>query len=120
MGELDNSENLAAACYILVNDLREYLGCGRIAIGLFRSGKVDCKLAAVSGLSDFDKRSEYAEQLEAVLNEAVLRDKITVVSTENNDPSEGTLAHQNLLASKNAKTLVTAPLYSKSSEVVGA
>ena len=120
LGELDNSESVAAACYILVNDLREYLGCGRIAIGLSRSGKVDCKLAAVSGLSDFDKRSEYTEQLEAVLNEVILRDKITVLSTKSSDLSEGTLAHQNLLAGKNAKTLVSAPLYSNSREVVGA
>lgn len=120
LAQLDNSEDLASACYVLVNDLRSYLRCGRIVLGLTKSGKLDCKLAAVSGLSDFDQRSDFSERIESVLNEALLRDQITVVGTEKKHNDEGTRAHLDLQRSCKAGTLISAPLHSGQGEVVGA
>ncbi len=120
LAKLDNSEDLNSACYALVNDLKDYLGCGRIALGLTRSRKVDCRLTAVSGLSDFDKRSEFAEQLESLLNEALLRDKITVVGASADEADPGTLAHQNYRASSGCKTVISAPLHSGEGKIIGA
>jgi RND family efflux transporter MFP subunit len=120
LSSLDNSEDLITACYMLVNDLRDFLGCGRIALGLTRTNRVDCRLTAVSGLSDFDRRSEFTQQVEAALNEAVLKEEVSVVTGGGEENIAGTLAHQRLRETSHSRTLLSAPLYRAGGEVVGA
>ena len=120
LAQLDNCEDLTSACYLLVNDLRDFLGSSQIALGLTHKNQVDCRLSAVSGLSDFDRRSEFAQQIEAALNEAVLRDTVSIVTSDGRQQSEGTLAHRHLLKTANATTVISAPLYRGRGEVMGA
>ena len=66
------AEDLHAACRTLVNELQQFLGCEQVAIGLRRRGRGRCRVAAVSGLADFDLRSDAPRRLEAMMDKAVL------------------------------------------------
>ena len=109
-----------AACQLLVNQLRLHLGCDRIAIGLRRSARGGCRLTAVSGLADFDCRCEMARDLEAALNEALVRDTPVVLPAQHNSPVPATLAHQRLSRHPGSARLLSAPLHTADGTLVGA
>jgi multidrug resistance efflux pump len=67
------AEDLPAACRTLANELQQFLACGQVAVGLRRRGRGRCRVIAVSGLADFDMRSDAARRLEAMMDEAVLQ-----------------------------------------------
>lgn len=120
LAAIDNSANPTAGYQFLVGDLRKHLGCRQIALGLTRKGQIDCRLAAVSGISGFDQRSEFTNKIEAALNESTLRNEMTVVSVAQQSNSEGSRAHRNLLHSSQATTVITAPLTAEDGTIVGA
>jgi RND family efflux transporter MFP subunit len=120
MTALDNCDDLTTSYQILVNDLQRYLGCQRVAFALTRSGNLDCRLMSVSGLPDFDHRSDFTAEIEAALDEALMRDDITVVQSSDETHCEGSQAHQYLLASGTAKTLISTPLRASDHSAVGA
>ena len=109
------------ASYILVNELQTYLGCDQVALGMThgKETQLDCRLTAVSGVSEFDKRSQYTEQIESVMNEAVLRDQITTVSEDQKQSPDGTLAHDDLRRASRSGVLISAPLYNSENQAVG-
>jgi multidrug resistance efflux pump len=108
------------ACHTLANELREYLSCGRVAIGLRRSAKGRCRLVAVSGIADFDLRCETARSMEAALDEAILLDATTVwppVVTEDRDLIA---CHRRLASLVDAEGVLSAPLRTIGKSVMGA
>jgi RND family efflux transporter MFP subunit len=120
MSALDNCDDLTTSYQILVNDLQRYLGCQRVALALTRSGNLDCRLVSVSGLPDFDHRSDFTVEIEAALDESILRDDITVVQSSDETHCQGSQAHQYLLASGRATTLISTPLRTSDNSPVGA
>ncbi len=77
LGKCDSSRNLQQASITLVNELKDYLECDQVALGLCGISGKSTHLQAVSGMSQFDKRSEFASAMEAALDEAILRDELT-------------------------------------------
>ncbi|NND99606.1 MAG: HlyD family efflux transporter periplasmic adaptor subunit [Pirellulaceae bacterium] len=120
LSQLDDTEDWTTACCVLVNELSDYLGCDQVALAMTKTDQVHCKLAAVSGLSDFDKRSAFTAQIEAVMNEAILRDSVTVISDQQDRQDEGTLAHRDFQRGSRSHTLISTPIYGNDGQPVGA
>lgn len=120
LGKCDSSPNLQAACITLVNELKEYLNCGQVALGLCGFSKKSCRLHAVSGMSTFDKRSEFANALEAALDESILRDELTVWPPAQVNQRTPALAHRRVCEVTGHEAVITAPLYDDQENLVGA
>ena len=66
------ADDLPAACRAIANELKHFLNCDQVAIGLRRRGRGRVRITAVSGLADFDLRSDTPRRLETAMDEAVL------------------------------------------------
>lgn len=117
--DLQRHDNLGDLCKDLANQLQSHLDAERVVIGLCETSELDCKMAAVSGLSRFDKRAELTRLVEATMNEAVLRGSVTVLSDVDERFPEGSLAHQKMMKAISAQTLITSTLVDHDEKVVG-
>jgi multidrug resistance efflux pump len=66
VAKLATARNLRAGCHLVVDELPAHLGCRQIALGLIGFGG-RCRLRAISGMRDFDRRAELPQVLEAKL-----------------------------------------------------
>ncbi len=80
-----HADDLPDACRTLANELKQYLGCGQVAVGLCRRGRGRCRVAAVSGIADLDLRSDAPRRLELLMDEAVLHDNGTEPNSRSGD-----------------------------------
>ena len=119
VSRLQSCDRLQLACYRLVKDMRDFLGCQRVAIGLRPRNTRRCRLHAISGLAEFDRRADIVRMLEAVMEEAILRDEFTVwpVPTSRR---HATLAHKKLARIAEVETVASSPLKDDHDEVIGA
>lgn len=115
-----STTNSRDACYALAGELQRHLQCERVVVGLRRRGKGRCRLAAISGVSQFDKRSHAAQALESALDETVLRDDVTTWPPENDDQRHACLAHKALCWLEGSKSAISAPLRDGSGTAIGA
>lgn len=120
LANLETAENLREASYRLVNELKDHLNCQRVVLGLSRSGKDHCELVALSGMAKFDDRSEFARVMEGALNEAILRNTLTVWPTTDDAERQGGLAHEKLRTTTAAGCVISSPLHDDAGELVGA
>ena len=74
IADVARSTTVAAAAQVLVEASCKYLGSDRVALGLVAPGARLCRLAAVSGVTGIDPQASLSNQLEAVLNESLLRE----------------------------------------------
>jgi len=116
---LAGSRNLQDACAVLVNDLCAEYGWQRVAVALSRGKDAHCRVAAISGVAQFDSHSEYARTLEAALNESVLRDALLIWPPLGQSASPS-LTHQKLSTIANAECVVSCPLKNDAGQVLGA
>lgn len=72
-GDVAGSSDTAAAARMLAQRLREFLDCDIVAVGLPASDGQACRLAALSGVDEFDPSSEMARACEAALRECWFR-----------------------------------------------
>ncbi len=63
--------SLDDACRMLVNDFRDFLQCGSVAIATCRGRRRRVALRAVSGLANVDPHSQLAQLIEAACAEAI-------------------------------------------------
>jgi multidrug resistance efflux pump len=116
---IQTSEQSRQACYRLVNEMEQYLGCRRVAVALQPPKGDRCRLTAISGMAQFDPRSEIARYIEAVLHETIVRGGITTwPAAESN--RHATLAHQKLAKTTACEAIISAPLRDMQGELVGA
>ena len=120
LGKCQSRYNLKQGCVTLVNDLQEFLQCDRVALGLCGSRRKSCRLIAVSGLSQFDKRSEFTSSIEGALDEAILREKVTRWPPTGDSDRSATLAHQRVCEITNLSGVISSALYDDRGSLVGA
>lgn len=120
LGRVENAPNMHYASYTLVNELQDYLGCRRVAVGVRPSGKGRCHLKAVSGIARFDKRSRSAHAIEAAMDEAVLHGDMTVWPPIDDEQQCGALAHKNLCALEDVSSALSMPLHDHEGRTMGA
>jgi multidrug resistance efflux pump len=120
LGKCESSSDLKRACITLVNDLQEFLQCDRVAVGMCGLRRKSCRLIAVSGLSQFDKRAKFATSIEVALDEAILRDKVTRWPPGDESDRSAALAHQRVCEVTNSAGVISSPLYDDRGNLVGA
>ncbi len=120
VGELQASEDLRRGCYALVNGLRQYLGCNRVAVGLRRNCQGPVRLQAVSGLAQFDKLSRLSQAIEAAFEEAVLNGRMSVWPSARHDDRGRSMALNRLTSFDDTRAAVCSPLRDRSGDIVGA
>jgi biotin carboxyl carrier protein len=118
LGKLESCADLQHACFALVSELHDYVGCQRVALGLRRGAK-GCRLRAISGMAQFDARSDIVRALEAALDEALLRDDLSVWPSPDESTRHALLAHQKLCAQCSVSCAVSSPLCDEHGDVVG-
>ena len=114
-----NAPNLRQACFVFVNELRTHFDSQQVAIGLRRKAKGPCRLVAVSGVSHFDKAARSTRAIEAVLDEAILRNEVTVWPPIDEDQRHGALAHKNLYSASDLSCVVSTPLRDREGTAIG-
>ena len=102
--------DLRQACYALSGELATYLQVQRVAVGLRSRGKGRCRLVAISGVAQFDKRSSTAQAIEAAMDEAVLRQDVTVWPAVDDQHRQAALAHKNLCSLEGMNRVVHLPM----------
>ncbi len=120
VGKLENARDLRHACFTAVSELEQHLGGQRTAIGLRHGHKQRCRLQAVSRTARFDKHSEFVRGIEAALDEALMRDALTVWPAASESERHSTRAHQRLCSLADCTAIITAPLRDEQGEAVGA
>jgi multidrug resistance efflux pump len=124
--KIQNARDLKHACHTLAAELRALLGAERIAVALCQRSNDDvprkrpCRLYAVTHLSRFDKQSELVGAIEAALNEAILRDAITVWPPQPDAERGADLAHRKLCSTAGAEAVVSSPLRDDEGRLIGA
>ena len=119
LASLDAAADLSDACRRLVNELQNHLGCHRVALGL--CGRTEhCRLVALSSTDLVDKRSEMARVIEAALDEAVVRDSLTVWPTADDAQRQGGLALEKLRVTTAAGCVISCPLRDDDDQLIGA
>jgi hypothetical protein len=119
---LDLSIRLAAArdvkagCRLIVDQLAQHLGCQRAAIGLLRSATGRCRLAAISGMHDFDPRAPLPRTIEEVLEQAAGQESAIVFDGE----TAGDATAAALVRVANSGGLIAARLRTPAGETIGA
>lgn len=99
-------EDFEKACRVAVDEVRAYLGCSRVVLGLARSGAVHVR--AISGVARVDPKSPAHQPVEAAMREAVRAGRVDFRGGETK--TGGTLAHEMLARDAGAARLVTLPL----------
>ena len=102
-GELDFDK----ACRMAVDDLRDYLGCARVFLGVKKRGAIQVR--AISGVGLVDAKSASHHPFEAAMGEALAAGKrVDFSATETK--SRERVAHEILLRQTGAAQLTTLPL----------
>ena len=114
--DIKAATDLRSAVYALANGLQNHLQCEQVAIGLQKHGTV--RLQALSGQSQFNRRTEVVHALEAAFAETVLRDDVSSFPTAETG-RHCSLAHGQLADLSRADSIVSCPLKSKSGTTIG-
>jgi multidrug efflux pump subunit AcrA (membrane-fusion protein) len=119
LGRLATSRDLSMACYELVNELQRSLGCQQVVLGL-RHRRHTCRVAAMSGAGQIDRRSDRVRALEAVCDESAVRGALTVWPPGDDADRHAMLAHKHLAGTAAAGCVVSAPIVDEQGTLQGA
>ena len=119
LDQVTTASNLRQACYTLAGELETYLQCKRVAVGLRSGGEGRCRLIAVSGVARFDHRSSTAHAIEAAMDEAVLRQDVTVWPAADDEQRHAALAHKKLHALEDTERVFSTPLRDDDGNPIG-
>ena len=118
--KLGPAEDVRSGCIRLTGEVRAFLGCDRVAVGLRRGKTGRCRLMAVSDVADLDHRNELPRRLEAAMDETLLRDAVTVWPPMPGPVRDDAAAHRELASMSGTAGLLGAPLRSADGCAVGA
>ncbi len=118
--EAENCADLRRACHVLAERLQEYLGCDRVALATCSRWNGRSCLRAISGVDKFDKHTPLVGALEAALDEAILRETLTVWPPESAAGRHAALAHHKLCSVADVSCVVSSPLRNSQGELIGA
>lgn len=118
--QIEQASSLGNACHVLVNELQGYLNCRRVVLGLRTGGKGKCRIATMSGVARFDRRSQPVQSIEAALDEAIVRDQVTEWPATEAGIQHGALAHKAVCSAEDTNGAISVPLRTTDGEAVGA
>ena len=118
---LQSAADLPQFCQRLVDELQRYAGCQRVAVGICRGRQGECRVAALSGMSRFDRHAEQVAALESVFQETILRGEgLSVWPPQEDSQRPAMLAHQRLCRVSESRAVVSSPLRDAEGRIVGA
>jgi multidrug efflux pump subunit AcrA (membrane-fusion protein) len=120
LDRLGAAPDLRSACFVLAAELQTYSKCQRVIVGLRHGGNGHCKLMAFSGVANFDLQSRAASTIEAAMNEAVLRNDVTIWPAADDHVSTGALAHKNVCSLEDVRAAISIPLRDQDGAAIGA
>ena len=116
---IQTAESYEEALHAAVNELQKFFHCQRVNLGVLKKIGIGVELAAVSGLSDFDRSSQTAQQLVAAMDELLLRGELTCWPPQPGQTRHALMGHRQLFESTRAEALVSVPLTTASNETFG-
>lgn len=117
-GGIQGARTFRSGCVTLVNTLREYFGCNSVVLGTAtRNGSM--KISAVSGVPDFDARSDLAEQMLDAVHECDTRDRLSVYPADRYADRDSLLAHRRLAETLRVTRLTSHPVKTDAESSVG-
>lgn len=108
--------SLSEGTKLLVNGLKQQLGCSQVALGIVRNRH--CQIVAISGVADVDVRAPQTNQIQMALAEALLAGK-SIASAASQSSCLSPRAHQQLLQSAGFATVLSVPLRTSDGTIVG-
>ena len=105
---------------LLVNAVKNHLGCSRVAIGLKKRRGTQCNLLAISGMSDLNLQAEMPLAVQGTLVEAVRGGEWTVWPADAGPAGSLLPAHARLAAVSGEERVCSAPLRGADGKIVGA
>jgi multidrug efflux pump subunit AcrA (membrane-fusion protein) len=105
---------------VLVNSLKDFLDCERVAVGLKKRRSAQCKLLAISGMSDLNLQAELPQAVQGALSEAMRGGDWTVWPGEKGQTNLLLSAHAALGDISGKGHVCSAPLRGSDGNVVGA
>ncbi|MFT7638959.1 MAG: biotin carboxyl carrier protein [Pirellulaceae bacterium] len=119
LARFGESKNLDAALQSAHAELVRAIAATGGAIGKLK-GLSRCRLFSIHGVGDFDRRSEVVRAWEEALNEAIIRDKITVWPAMDPADRHATLCHQRVGRLHGHSCIISIPLRDADGNAIGA
>ncbi len=120
LAKIESCRDLRHGGGMLVDELQQYVGCQRLALTMCDRRHGRPRLQSISGSQKFDKHSPFVLAVEAALDEAILRDTLTVWPPMSSDDRHAALAHQKLCSVADVQCVVSSPLRDPHGDAVGA
>jgi biotin carboxyl carrier protein len=117
---IGKAEDIRDAGVLLVNAVKNFLGCERVAIGLKNRRGTSCKLLAISGMSDLNLQAELPQAVQGALVESVRGGDWTVWPPEKNHSQALLPAHARLSSICDEKKVCSSALRGADGDVLGA
>jgi len=117
--KIESCSNVDLACQTLVDELRQYLPCQTVVLGLLRSSRGPCHLRAASGSTVLDPKSELTQMYESALDESVLRASCSNWPPRADSQRHGLLAHKRLAEATDSE-IVSCPIRDEQDSILGA
>jgi hypothetical protein len=117
---LGDAAELREACVLLVNAVKDYLGCQRVAMGMRKRRRSQCKLLAISGMSELNLRAEMPLAVQSALLEAARGGDWAVWPAAEGTSEPMLPAHTRLSALSGHARVCSAPVRGVDGSVVGA
>ena len=114
------SDRTIVACQTLASAMHEYFHAKFVAVALNETARSDARLVCVSGIGEFDPKSEQAGRLEAALNETIVRGELTNFPAPSEADRHQHLAHKRVAETTGVEAMVSIPLRDRDEEVIGA
>ncbi len=103
----------------LAAQMSAYLDVDFVVVGVRDGHSEACRVAASNGNDDWELDGALTEIIEAAMDEAVLRDALTVCPPPDNQRQHAALAHQNLRTATGAAMVVSHPFRDGEGRVIG-
>lgn len=116
---IEGPTGFRAGSVTLVNSLKDHFGCQSVVLGIQRKVQSSCKVAAVSGMPEFDQRSEQTLQIEQAFEECLVRDRLSVYPATHYSGKDNLLCHRQLVGTLKAARVTSHPLVTTGGDSVG-
>ncbi len=113
-------DTIESACLALANDLQEFLGCEKVAVGICHGWRQHCQLKAIAGRTRFDKHAEFAQAIETTFDDTLLKDQITIYRSEDSCGQAANRSFKQLNSAWAADSAICVPLANPDGRPVGA
>jgi multidrug resistance efflux pump len=121
MSKIIHATGPRAAAIVATNELATFLNSPLVVIG-YVSNESSCRtrVQSVSGVTEIDGGGKQTRLLQSVLNETLLREKVTTIPSIQGDGKSLKLAHRRLIESHPDSRIVSSPLKTSDGRTIGA